>query len=226
MPPMWRTLGSGLLGLLGISLLASCASSPSRSFVAKSEPWRRDFEASCIRAGAVRESPFIAGRSSLTGGDGYCGAARPFEVTAVGNGFVGMKPAATVQCQMVPALDQWVDQVVAPAAHAIYGLGVAEMKVLASYACRPMNNRWGAKLSEHGHANAVDIGGFTLTNGRYVSVLDGWRGSAADRRFLRAVHDGACGTFSTVLGPEHDAAHRNHFHLDLMPRHVGKGVCK
>jgi hypothetical protein len=36
--------------------------------------------------------------------------------------------------------------------------------------------------------------------------------------FLRRLHRGACGIFSTVLGPEANDAHRNHFHLDLAPR--------
>jgi hypothetical protein len=36
--------------------------------------------------------------------------------------------------------------------------------------------------------------------------------------FLRRLHKGACGIFGTVLGPEANEAHRNHFHLDLAPR--------
>jgi len=224
MAAMWRKYGYRVLTLTAALALASCASTP--YFVAHDEPWRRDVEISCLRAGAVQESAFIAGRSSLGGGDGYCGAVHPFEVSAVGNGAVGLKPSAMVQCAMVPALDVWTDRVVIPAAHAVYGLGVAQMKVLSSYSCRPMNNIPGANLSEHGHANAVDIGSFTLTDGRVISVLAGWNGSAADRRFLRLVHDGACEAFTTVLGPEANAYHRDHFHLDLMQRHTGNWICQ
>lgn len=36
--------------------------------------------------------------------------------------------------------------------------------------------------------------------------------------FLRRLHKGACGIFGTVLGPEANDAHRNHFHLDLASR--------
>jgi hypothetical protein len=214
------------LGISAALALASCASSPF-TLTAKDDPWRRDAEISCLRAGAVQESMFIEGRSALGGPDSACGAVHPFEVSALGNGLVGLKPSATVQCAMVPALDAWTDDVVIPAAHAVYGLGVAQMRVLSSYSCRPMNNVPGADLSEHGHANAVDIGGFTLTNGYTVSVASGWNnGSAADRRFLRLVHDGACRSFSTVLGPEANEYHRDHFHLDLMPRHVGHWICE
>lgn len=37
-------------------------------------------------------------------------------------------------------------------------------------------------------------------------------------RFLRAAHEKACARFGTVLGPEVNEAHRNHFHVDLAPR--------
>jgi hypothetical protein len=36
--------------------------------------------------------------------------------------------------------------------------------------------------------------------------------------FLRAAHGAACANFKTVLGPEANKAHRNHFHLDMSPR--------
>ena len=36
--------------------------------------------------------------------------------------------------------------------------------------------------------------------------------------FLRRTHEAACGSFSTVLGPEANEAHRNHLHLDLASR--------
>lgn len=221
---MWRTRGYLAFTVTATLALASCSSS-GPYFVAKEEPWRKQAEMSCLRAGVVQESAFIAGRSAL-GADSFCGAVHPFEVAAVGNGAIALKPTALVQCAMVPALDRWTDEVVLPAAHAVYGLGVAEMKVLSSYSCRPMNNVPGAHLSEHGHADAVDIGAFILTNGRVITVASGWNGSEADRRFLRRVHDGACANFTTVLGPEANSYHRDHFHLDLMWRPNGKPVCE
>ncbi len=36
--------------------------------------------------------------------------------------------------------------------------------------------------------------------------------------FLHQIHADACGIFGTVLGPEANDAHRNHFHVDLAPR--------
>ena len=42
--------------------------------------------------------------------------------------------------------------------------------------------------------------------------------------FLRAIRDGACGIFGTVLGPESNAAHRDHFHFDAAERR--KSYCE
>ncbi len=41
------------------------------------------------------------------------------------------------------------------------------------------------------------------------------------QRFLRGAHTSACGIFGTVLGPEANNAHRNHFHIDLAKRKSG-----
>lgn len=109
-----------------------------------------------------------------------------------------------------------------------FGMPVVEMRVAASYACRPINHRRGAKLSEHGYANALDVSRFKLASGRVVTIKGGWNGAADERGFLRDVHRGACGTFTTVLGPHFDRHHRDHFHFDLARRgRDGRGkFCK
>ena len=215
------------LALLMPVVLALWACSQAPQFVARDEPWRADEERACLAAGTVRESPFVAVRDSL-GGPSVCGALRPFSVTAAARGWVQLRPSALLRCQMVPAVDRWVEQVVLPAAHHHFGSPVVELKVAASYSCRPMNNVNGASLSEHGHANALDVAGFVLHDGRTVSVKNGWWGALAERNFLRDVHRGACGVFTTVLGPAYDINHRDHFHLYLA-RHGRDGtgrICK
>ena len=72
----------------------------------------------------------------------------------------------------------------------------------------------------------IDITAFTLESGRKVSVLEGWRGDRDERAFLRTVHDAACADFRTVLGPNADAAHRDHLHLDLQNRRNGSSYCR
>jgi len=39
--------------------------------------------------------------------------------------------------------------------------------------------------------------------------------------FVKHVHDEACHEFGTVLGPEANEAHKNHFHLDMKERRSG-----
>lgn len=218
----WVKLGLTIAALLQIQGCGKQA-----YFVAKDEPWRADEERRCLASGYIRDNPYITKRNSL-GGPGPCGAIQPLYVGATAHGAVELKPEATLQCPMVPATDHWVVTSVMPAAKRYFGTDLVELKVIASYSCRPRNGIAGGILSEHGLANALDIAAFRLADGREVSVLSGWNGNVAERAFLRAVHRGACRTFTTVLGPNADRFHRDHFHLDLA-RHGRSGggrVCR
>ena len=94
------------------------------------------------------------------------------------------------------------------------GGGVARIETVAGYACRTRNSQRGARLSEHALGRAVDVAGFRFLNGEVLSVLQDWsRGS--DGRILDALWRSACGPFTTVLGPNADRFHRDHFHLDV-----------
>ena len=213
-----------LLPLLTL-LLWACSLTP--QFVARDEPWRADEERACLAAGVVHEGPFVELRSGLDG-PSVCGAIKPFSVSAAASGWVQLQPPALLRCPMVPALDHWVERAVMPAARRHFRSQLVALKIAGSYSCRPMNNVDGAFLSEHGHANAIDVSGFVLADGRTVQVRTGWWGAFAERNFLRDVHRSGCALFSTVLGPNYDANHRDHFHLDLA-RHGRDGantICK
>jgi len=205
-----------LLALVGTGLLSACGGT-GPNFVAKDEPWREAEERSCVASGVVHETAFIRSRSAL-GGPSVCGAEHPFEMSAADGGRIRLKPAALLRCPMIPQVDRWISTVVAPAAIHAYGVPLAEITVAASYGCRPMNNVSGAMLSEHGHANALDVSGFILADGTRITVKKGWKGDVRERTFLRRVHDGACEEFTTVLGPNYDSNHRDHFHVDLARR--------
>lgn len=205
---------------LGMSLWG-CSSTP--TFVAEPEPWREQEEKACLVSGHVRQAPWLQTRSTLGGPGSFCGAIQPFEMAAAADGRVGLRPAATLRCNMIPSVERWVRRTIEPESRRHYGVAVAELKVAASYGCRPRNNQPGGKLSEHGHANALDISAFILADGRTVTVKEGWHGQPRDRSFLRAVHSGACREFTTILGPDADAFHRDHFHVDLA-RHGRSGT--
>ncbi len=85
--------------------------------------------------------------------------------------------------------------------------------MIASYSCRTRNSKPGARLSEHAFGHAVDVSGVVLRDGTKLTVLDHWRSSRYGK-ILKAMHRAACGTFGTVLGPNADRYHQDHFHLD------------
>lgn len=213
-------------GILFPVFLSGCGGT-GQYFVAKDEPWRATEERACLASGVVRESPFIKTKLSL-GGPSVCGAEQPFEMAAADGGRITLNPVAYLRCPMIPQVNSWVVNAVEPAARRVYGTELVELKIAGSYACRPMNHVSGASLSEHGHANALDVSGFVLADGRRVSVKSGWYGDARERAFLRMVHDGACREFTTVLGPEYDSNHRDHLHVDLARRGTDglRTVCK
>jgi hypothetical protein len=235
---------------------------------------------------------------------GECGTAAPVRLKSVGSEpKVVFDPPVEINCQMVSALAAWTKSTLQPLARERLKSPVVRIVGGSGYSCRNIYNLPNARLSQHALANAIDIGGFALENGRALGVLKGWGSTARDIEaqakakavadakakaarakgdgkakdddaagdnkaagtgkpdkevvkasltsveqkaltgqgkpvelggpqkptkeafFLRALHDGACRQFGTVLGPEANDAHRNHFHLDLMPRR-GRSTCE
>lgn len=222
---------------------------------------------------------------------GACGAPAPVRLARLGDDpAVAIDPPATLDCAMVAALDEWLARIVQPAARRLFGAPVTQLRNTSSYVCRKRYGAEAGKLSEHAVANALDVGGFVLADGRRIEPLRHWgrserrrataqgapadalaqapgNGGVADRKagaapepvqlpprrepagqatpaaipvpetaaetatqtaadmpertFLRLVHRRACGLFTTVLGPEANIAHADHFHLDLAARRHG-----
>lgn len=123
-----------------------------------------------------------------------------------------------MQCPVAAALALWEWHVVQPAAQRHFGRAVIRIDHYGSYSCRRLYGRGSGAWSEHAHANAVDIAGFTLAGGRRIVVLRDWRRGGAEGAFLHEARDGACRLFSTVLSPDYNAAHYNHLHLDQAAR--------
>lgn len=104
-----------------------------------------------------------------------------------------------------------------PAAQRAFGQPVTQVDHLGSFACRNVYHRQQGRRSQHATANALDIGGFHLEDGQRIVLARDWQGNGAKAQFLREVRDAACVSFNTVLGPDYNAAHANHFHLDMGP---------
>lgn len=153
-------------------------------------------------------------------GEGEC--ARP-DRTRLGD-YPLSPDTPAVTCPVAAALEIWRRDSVEPAARDILGSPIARIEHLGAYSCRRMYGASEGAWSEHATANAIDIAAFVLEDGRRVSVLADWEGEGAESRFLRSVRDGACTSFSTVLSPDYNAAHADHFHLDQDER--WSGVCR
>lgn len=158
------------------------------------------------KAGSVCGIPDIKGQtlSPISAKIKGCGIKDPVKVTSVAG--VRLKNGATINCDTAKALRSWITKAVEPT----YGKGkVVELTVAASYACRPRNNKRGAKVSEHGRGNAIDISAITFSNGKSATVLRNYD------KAMRKVHKAACGTFGTTLGPGSDGFHEDHLHFDI-----------
>ena len=179
---------------------------------------------------------------------GLCGAPAPILLkTLGGDPRVELDPPVIMTCQLARALNTWLDKTVQPKAEALFGSPVAKLHNASSYACRNRYHDAYQPLSEHALANAIDIPEFVLASGERVTVLDNWPKNSvtlplplpnpvrvaavgtsvpmastisADQKakFVKYLHDDACRTFRTVLGPDANEAHKSHFHFDMKQR--------
>ncbi len=127
-------------------------------------------------------------------------------------------PVAT--CALAAAWVLFERNTLQPAALRHLGTEVAQVRHLGTHACRNVNHAAHGRRSQHATANAIDIAGFVLRDGREVRLARDWSGGGAEAAFLRELRDGACRWFSAVLGPDYDVAHRDHFHFDMGPWRV------
>ncbi|MEO1139752.1 MAG: extensin family protein [Pseudomonadota bacterium] len=188
----------------------------------------------CSMIGGGKDAPDLVTRGAVCGdaaiqgvsignvpGNGACGISNAVEVDAVGG--ILLSQPSKMNCETARTLKTWVEDDMIPTV-GDYGGGVQSLKVAAHYACRTRNNRRGARLSEHAKGNAIDISAFRLVDGTSITVLSDWGGSKRGR-ILKQLHKSACGPFGTVLGPNSDVHHRDHFHFDIA-RHRGGPYCR
>lgn len=153
-------------------------------------------------------------------GEGAC--TRPDRTRLDGYPFSPDRPPTT--CQVAVALQLWERDALDPAARELFDSGIQAVEHLGAFSCRRLYGRGSGPWSEHATGNAVDVAGFVLADGTRISVLRDWQGEGPKAQFLRRVRDGACGSFSTVLSPDYNAAHADHFHLDM--REGWGGTCR
>ena len=175
-------------------------------------PWklaRSDEGAACLAAlatGRLAATPLpdlevsdqchIRDRVGLTGSDGVALA------------------SVETRCATALRLSAWVEYGLEPAARETFGTGIARVHHLSSYNCRRIRTPGGESetMSTHATADAIDVTGVTLDDGRRIDLATDW-GDGERGAFLQSARDSACRWFGTALGPDFNALHADHFHL-------------
>lgn len=144
---------------------------------------------------------------------GGCSALGSVQLLEIGT---PVSDLGAMTCPLARQFARWTREAVQPAARKWLGSSVVKIESMGTYSCRPLNGQAGQKISEHGRANAVDIGAFLFADGRRITVLAGWSGGdPRTQGFLREVHRGGCARFAIGLGPDANAYHRDHLHFDM-----------
>lgn len=198
-------------GLIVIVALAGCGGRDGRDI---SRPVNDSFNTaesrkclSELKAQSVRFT--VLPNKNLGGG---CRTIDTIKVMDLGTEATNLGP---MTCPLASKFAAWAKFAVRPAARQFLGSDVVRIETFGTYSCRNVNGGRSGKLSEHAFANAIDISAFVLRDGRRISVLSGWNGKSEEREFLKRLHQSACKRFGTVLGPEYNAQHANHFHFDM-----------
>jgi hypothetical protein len=157
-------------------------------------------------------------------GPGECGAPDVVRLEAVvlpDLSRVAIVPPAVLRCTMAEAIVSWVREEAAPRALDL-GSPLQSIANLASFDCRGRNRIVGAKLSEHGKGNALDIRALKLADGQVVELTD----PQVPKDFRDGLRQSVCAHFMTVLGPGSDGYHEDHVHVDLAERRNNYRLCE
>jgi hypothetical protein len=182
--------------------------------------------ATAAKLDRVRGDP-AACRAALTAGGvgfreaearstGFCSTANSVRLAGL-----QLAPAGPVMtCPLALTYALWSRQVAQPAARAVLGSPITRVDHFGTYACRNVYGRAEGRPSQHATANALDVAGLRLADGRRITVVGNFRDEGPSGRFLRVARDGACRLFGATLSPDYNAAHADHLHLDISPNRL------
>lgn len=194
-------------------LLAACGrvDAPRSRRAEPQKPSARE-TAQCV-ADLAREGVAFRALPDRDHGEG-CGVFGAVQLTDIGVPVTGI---TAMRCGNARAFAAWVRNGVAPAAYQMLGSELARIEGMGTYACRNVigSGKNGNRRSGHALANATDVGGLVLKDGRRITILHDWNSpDETTRGFLRTIRQSACRRFGTVLSPDYNAAHANHLHLE------------
>jgi hypothetical protein len=202
-----------------IASLSACADSPrapERQTVKRSTTaiTPRPEARQCLATLGAKQANFTPIPDQYYGGG--CATVNTVQLSSLrgDNSVLSLANIGPVACPLADTFAGWARFGVDRAARQILGSPLVRIETMGSYSCR--NVAGTARRSAHATADAIDVSGFVLADGRRITVLGGWSGGTdREREFLRTIHTSACKRFGTVLGPNYNAAHRDHLHVEL-----------
>jgi hypothetical protein len=194
---------------------ASSSEPPASSSEPPAEPAAppRDYQVACP---AVMEGKVTA-KSLPPIHEGQCGIQSPLAVSAISaNGrSIPLNATVTTDCGMASAFPDWIAEVDSYL-FAHDKTRIKRIELSTNYECRNVDHAKTGNLSFHSFADALDVMGFVLEDGRSIAIDPGFNGTPEQGRdILHFARDAACTHFMTVLSPDADSFHQNNMHLDL-----------
>lgn len=168
---------------------------------------------------AAREGGISYAHDAIISKQEGCGALHALRLL---QGKLNYGGGVRLACPAMVSLLLWERHEVMPAAQEILSSPVKRVLHYGTYSCRNVNNAEEGRRSKHASAAAIDVAGFQLEDGRRITVLEDWGKETPEGEFLARVHEGACGLFGGVLGPDYNDKHKDHFHFELS----GWGYCR
>ncbi len=147
-------------------------------------------------------------------GPNDCGWSSALHIESSGGKVLTGNSPIAMTCPLAAGAHIWLTSI-DRRARELLGSGLVRVHHAGSYSCRRMYNRSSGPMSEHAYANAWDVTGFELADGRIVSVLEHWEVAGSLQDFLIAVRNDACDIFRVVLSPDYNDAHHDHLHVDM-----------
>ena len=145
----------------------------------------------CINELSKRNAKFKALGDQV---NGICTVKNGVQISSFSD--TALNGAIVLSCPTAIKVDEWLRKI---KAQSITHIG--------SYNCRTQRNN--KIMSEHSFGNALDI---VSINGAVVG--SDWQNNTPQEQLLKSSYDAACNIFSNVIGPDDNALHAEHLHLD------------
>jgi hypothetical protein len=215
--PSLARRGSGFLVLAAMLGLAGCSAvpdAPHRQPIHQSTFTPSPAYGQCLADLGARAASFTPLPDQYYGGG--CAMTNAVRLVSLSGdqSSLALTNLGPVTCPLANSFAGWARFGVDRAARAVLGSPLVKIETMGSYNCR--NVAGTDHRSAHATGSAIDVSGFVLADGRRITVLGNWSaGTSAEREFLHIIEQSACKRFGTVLGPDYNPAHHNHFHVEL-----------